>query len=239
VESLPAPFTEMIDLEQYRIPYDLQPTASARTRLPRHRLGEPFIKGPIPYGWVAKACSLPGQGFHVAMVYRYLVVRFQKPTRVGPISVARSLGVSEATVRRGLSAAESAGVLRIERRAGCKLSISMPDAPEQVSSPMHKPLYGPIPGDWWSQASRLPGKALQVAAACWIKGGWERSGTFEFPLASWGNLGLSRDSAGRGLVALERAELVSVERGRGRSPIVTVRERPSSRKSSEEREVQK
>jgi hypothetical protein len=52
--------------------------------------------------------------------------------------------------------------------------------------------------------------------------GWERSASFELALDGWADLGLSRFSASRGLAELERAELVSVARTPGRSPIITV-----------------
>ena len=41
-------------------------------------------------------------------------------------------------------------------------------------------------------------------------------------LDDWAEFGLSRFSASRGLVALERAELVSAGRMLGRSPLVTI-----------------
>jgi hypothetical protein len=57
-------------------------------------------------------------------------------------------------------------------------------------------------------------------------GGWERSAEFQFALAKWGDLGLSRFAAGRGLDRLERAGLVAVSRRRGDTSIVTVLEGP-------------
>jgi hypothetical protein len=54
---------------------------SVRKRPPRHRPGDPFIKGPIPFTWIASACRLPGSGLHVAMACRFLCCRFRPPNR--------------------------------------------------------------------------------------------------------------------------------------------------------------
>jgi hypothetical protein len=73
--------------------------------------------------------------------------------------------------------------------------------------------------------SRPPGsreKTLQVASVCWHLAGWNRSAEFELPLDDWAEFGLSRFSAARGLGELERAELITVRRMPGRSPVVTI-----------------
>src|SRR5262245_4654695 len=88
----------------------------------------------------------------------------------------------------------------------------------------HRPMYGPIPCSWWLPATRLPGRSLHVGAVCWMLAGWERSASFELVLDGWADLGLSRFAVSRGLDTLEQAELVSVARKPGQSPIVTVRD---------------
>jgi hypothetical protein len=138
--------------------------------------------------------------------------------------VAKGLRISEDSARRGLHAAELAGLLAVEREPGCKLSVSVSDLPGPEAGPKQRPLYGPIPWSWWLPASRLPGKSLHVGAVCWLLAGWERSADFELALDEWAEFGLSRFSASRGLGELGRAELVSVARSPGRSPMVTIRE---------------
>jgi len=136
--------------------------------------------------------------------------------------VAKGLRISDDSARRGLHAAELAGLLAVEREPGCKLAVSVLDLTGPESRPERRPLYGPIPWSWWLPASRLPGKSLQVEVVCWLLAGWERSAGFELALEGWADLGLSRFSASRGLDELERAKLVSVSRTPGRSPVVTV-----------------
>ena len=213
------------DLDRLRLPAELVGDVASRRRPPRHRSGDPFIKGPIPYAWIASACRLPGAGLHVAMAFRFYRGRFRfKPRerRWSLSDVAKGLRISDDSARRGLHAAELAGLLAVEREPGCKLAVSVLDLTEPESGPERRPLYGPIPWNWWLPASRLPGKSLQVGAVCWLLAGWERSADFELALEGWADLGLSRFSASRGLDELERAKLVSVSRTPGRSPVVTV-----------------
>jgi hypothetical protein len=218
---------EVWDLDRLRVSADLLGDASTRKGPPRHRLGDPFIKGPIPYAWIASACRLPGSGLHVAMSYRFYRSRFRfkrRGRRWGLPDVARGLRISNDSARRGLHAAELAGLLAVEREPGCKLAVSVLNLPGPESGSERRPLYGPIPWRWWLPASRLPAKSLHVGAVCWLLAGWERSAEFELTLDGWAEFGLSRFSASRGLDELERAGLVSVGRSPGRSPIVEIRD---------------
>ena len=71
--------------------------------------------------------------------------------------VAKGLGISHNSARRGIHAAELAGLLAVEREPGCKLAVSVSDLLGQESGSERRPLYGPIPWAWWLPASRLPG----------------------------------------------------------------------------------
>jgi hypothetical protein len=224
------------DLDQLRLPAEMVGDLTPKRRPPRHRPGDPFIKGPIPYGWIASACRLPGAGLRVAMSYRFLCCRFQPENCWGPDKIARGLQVSDDSVRRGLHAAELAGLLSVSREPGRKLAVSVSDAPEPEAGPKRRPLYGPIPWVWWLPASRLPGKSLQVASVCWLLAGWERSADFELALGDWAEFGLSRFSASRGLDTLEGAGLVAVARRPGLSPVVSIRD-PGTEANSTRRQT--
>ncbi len=159
------------------------------------------------------------------MAYRFYAGRFRfkrRGWRWGLADVAGGLQVSTRSVQRGLRSAELAGLLAVERVPGRKPEVSVLDLSEPEAGPKHRPLYRPIPWSWWLPASRLPGKSLQVASVCWLLAGWRRSADFEPALDDWAEFGLSRFSACRGLAELERAELVSVGRTPGRSPVVTI-----------------
>src|SRR4051812_16603695 len=115
------------DVERLRLTAGLLSEAKPSKRPPRHRPGESFLLGPIPYAWMASACRLPGSGLHVASSFRFLCRRYRRTNRWGLDAVARGLQVSLDTARRGLHAAELAGLLSVDREPGCKLSVSILD----------------------------------------------------------------------------------------------------------------
>ncbi len=94
--------------------------------------------------------------------------------------------------------------------------------------PRHRPrerfLKGPIPWAWLDRAGRLPGKSLAVGLVLWQLAGLSRKRTIHVCLANVHSLGLSEDSARRGIKALERARLIEVRRRPGRGLDVTLLE---------------
>ena len=178
-------------------------------------------------GGDSPACRLPGVGLHVALVVRFLLDRFRRgrDRRWTLDSLSQGLQVSPDSVRRGLHVAERAGLLSVSRKPGWKIlvaDVKISEALEARADSERRPLYGPIPWAWLLPALRLPGPALQVAMACWLSAGWERSAEFELGLSAWAELGLSRFSTGRGLEYLREAGLVSIARRPGRSPSVSI-----------------
>jgi hypothetical protein len=61
--------------------------------------------------------------------------------------------------------------------------------------------------------------------AVWYLAGLKRTATVRPTSKTWQLFGLSQPSAWRSLNALEAAGLVSIDRGRGRCPLVTIKER--------------
>lgn len=210
------------DLDQLRLPAGWVGNLQTRSRTPRHWPGQPFIKGPIPYAWIAPDCRLPGAGLPVAMAYRFLSCRFRQRNCWGLGAIANALRITSRSARRGLHSAEMAGLLAVEREPGCKLVVSVVNCPDPEAGSEHRPLYGPTPWSWWLAASLLPGRSLRVASVCWFLAGWSRSAEFELALDGWAEFGHSRFSASRGLDELERAGLVFVCRTPGRSRVVTI-----------------
>jgi hypothetical protein len=222
MRSSPANENPEWNVESLSLPVGL----SAKKPLPRHRPGEPFIKGPIPYDWLAAACNLPGSGLHVAMMYQFLCCRYPSPNRWGLEKIAKGLGLGERTARRALHAAEMAGLLVVDREPGCKLAVSIGTLSARQGAPARRPLYGPIPMSWWLPASRLPGKALHVAAVCWLLAGWERSAEFSLSLSHVEPFGLGDFDVARGLTLLRESRLVDTRRTRSREPHVTTLNAP-------------
>jgi DNA-binding transcriptional ArsR family regulator len=165
------------------------------------------------------------------MAYRLHTKRFafSDGRHWGVTDLAEGFRTTRRTIQRNLDSVEVSGLLSVTRAPGCKLRVSIPDLPAASDGPRHRPLRGPIPWTWWYPASRLPGKSLRVAAACWLLAGWERSAEFDLTLDDWSEFGLSRSSASRGLGALEAAGLVSAVRRAGRPSIVTILDAPDRR----------
>jgi hypothetical protein len=190
--------------------------------IPRHGPLDTFLRGPIPWPWWSRAASLPGRALHVASAVRYLVGWAGGPTvslALGDLDLF--LGVDRQAARRGLRALESAALVEVESRAGCKFLVRVC---EVEGDPDRRQLRGPIPWPWWLRACRLPGRALPVASAIWATVGWGggRSATCEFSLAGWADLALSRKAVRLGLRALASDGLILVESRAGRPPIVSL-----------------
>ena len=95
-------------------------------------------------------------------------------------------------------------------------------------------LRGPIPLEWLAIAAALPGKALHVAIALMWRYGMAKGKPFKLTRAALKYLNVERDAERAGLVRLERAGLILIERRPGQRPIIsvmngTVRPAPSNR----------
>ena len=100
------------------------------------------------------------------------------------------------------------------------------EVPPSSKPPRHKGgelfIKGPVPLVWLGQASSLSCGALRVGLVLWFEAGCRRSRTVTMGPALLAKLGIPRNTGQRGLAALESAGLVSVERHRGRCPVVTI-----------------
>jgi hypothetical protein len=107
---------------------------------------------------------------------------------------------------------------------------------DQIQKPTFKPktkwLYKPVPGEaftkgpipkWWINiAAGLPGKAAQVGQEIWHQAGLTYSFQVRLNLSRLKGMGISRDSARRGLEQLENANLVRVKKALGCVSYVTL-----------------
>lgn len=83
-----------------------------------HSQTEPFLKGPIPLGWLSIAASLPGKALNVALAIRWLVGM----ASTTEIRISRKaldcFSVSDDAYRDGLDRLEGAGLINVKRQAG-------------------------------------------------------------------------------------------------------------------------
>ena len=107
-----------LDLDQFRAKRNGELRPAKLKRLPRHKAGEWFLKGPIPGGWLHRAAELPGRALHVALAVWYLA-GLEKSQRVKVTwGVFDRFGVSPDAGRRGLAALEQDGLVLVKRSPG-------------------------------------------------------------------------------------------------------------------------
>jgi hypothetical protein len=97
---------------------------------PRHRQGEKFLKGPVPWPWLERAFRLRGKALHVALLlWREAGCR---RSREVPLCLAGNLpeGLNEQSARRGLRQLEVAGLVTVCRPPGRGLEVTLNDAPQ-------------------------------------------------------------------------------------------------------------
>ena len=83
-------------------------------------------------------------------------------------------------------------------------------------------LKGPIPLWWLTRAAALPGKALALGVALWWLHGMSKDGSFKLTGKALEAMNVSRDAATDGLRRLEADGLVSVQRAKGKRPVVHI-----------------
>lgn len=104
----------VISADDYRAasPAALPPTPKSHRRRPQ----EPFLRGPVPMPWLAKAQTLTKAAMGVA-----IALWFQRGVRgqSGPVKVTgavrRQMGLSNDQARRGIQALTAAGLLRVRK----------------------------------------------------------------------------------------------------------------------------
>lgn len=107
-----------MDVDKFRLNPTTTATAASR-RVPRHKAGEWFIKGPLPGSWIGRAARLPGRALHVGLVLWYLA-GVGRGRRIKPSwQVWELFGLSPYAGRRGLAALEQAGLVDVVRAPGC------------------------------------------------------------------------------------------------------------------------
>lgn len=117
----------------YGQPLDLS-AVPKRKRLPRHKRGEKFLWGPVPWSWIEASMRLPVRAsdvgvllWHLAGLKKSRTVRFShKP--------ARAVGLDRRAVRRGLDHLERAGLISVERKPGRAPLVTILDAPATAST---------------------------------------------------------------------------------------------------------
>jgi len=83
-------------------------------------------------------------------------------------------------------------------------------------------IKGPIPLEWLLTASKLPGKSLEISMVLWFLKGVTKNHTVKLSGKLVRSFGVSRSTLYRGLAEMENAGLISIQRKKSRSPMVTI-----------------
>jgi hypothetical protein len=120
---------DLLDPERLRLSEEAWAAFKNTTpkRPPRHHPGERFLCGPVPWEWLRQAGTLPGKALLVGLALWFLAgclkrreVRFSKTRAV-------EFGCHPNTVRRGIHALEAARLVRVARRPGHGLLVTLLD----------------------------------------------------------------------------------------------------------------
>jgi len=109
----------VVDVDKFRRPSDSGTKAAKLRRLPRHKSGEWFLKGPVPGLWLQQAANLPGKALHIALaLWHIATLDKHRQVKLSKKALSR-FGVTRAnTVCDGLARLEQAGLIEVERGDG-------------------------------------------------------------------------------------------------------------------------
>jgi len=99
---------------------------------PRHKPGEKFLKGPVPWDWIARAAQQPGKALHVAIALWFMAGIKRARTVALPGLALRVLGVSRYAGYRALAALDEAGLVAVARHPGRNPVVTILEADEQA-----------------------------------------------------------------------------------------------------------
>jgi hypothetical protein len=90
-----------------------------------HQAGR-FLRGPVPWGWVIAAASLPGQALIVGLCLWRLAGAMGSRTVMLSNAELEPFGIDRAMKCRALAALERAGLITVAREAGRFPKVTLP-----------------------------------------------------------------------------------------------------------------
>ena len=115
-------------LENLRLEPQRSTDALGSRKLPRHRQGERFLKGPIPFRWLAIAANLPGKALNVGLaIWHWAETRKTNTIRLSVSKLKKDFGTKYDAAYRGLHQLEEAGLISVVSRRGRKPIVTVLD----------------------------------------------------------------------------------------------------------------
>jgi hypothetical protein len=88
-----------------------------------------FLKGPVPWDWLARAMALPGKALHVGLMLWLHSGMANRRTVHFCLARAEAEGIPTRTARRAVRALERAGLVSVVQRPGRGLEVTILDPP--------------------------------------------------------------------------------------------------------------
>lgn len=98
---------------------------SKKPRIPRHQVGEKFLKGPIPLNWICCAAQLPGKSFQVAIAIWFLSGLNNKATVKLNQTLLDKFGVTRQCKYRALQWLSGAHLIGVDQPNGKNPSVTI------------------------------------------------------------------------------------------------------------------
>ena len=120
-----------IDLKQLALTTALKLACTDNKSVPRHKYGEKFLKGPIPWDWLTLAGNLSGKTLHVSAVIWFLAGMKKARTITLSNKILEDMGVNRYAAYRGLAALEKAGLISTSKHRGRCPVVTINDCPKK------------------------------------------------------------------------------------------------------------
>ena len=118
-----------MDLNRLRLPNKIVARAETRPHPPRHKPGQKFLKGPIPWDWLCVAACLSGKALHVGMaIWLKVGIIRRREVKLSRMDL-EPLGVRKDAASRALRSLEEAGLVSVERHPGQSPAVTLLDGP--------------------------------------------------------------------------------------------------------------
>lgn len=119
-------------IDQLRIPLAGDARARSHRPPPRHARGELFLKGPIPFRWLAAAARLPNRALPLGTAIWFIAGMKRSRTVTVPRAILVQMGLSRYTAGRALKRLRDAGLVAVEQAPGRSPVITLLNAPKDI-----------------------------------------------------------------------------------------------------------
>ena len=96
-----------------------------KKRVPTHKKGERFLKGPIPWNWIVDAASVSGNAVVVSLTIWHLAGMTKTDTVKLSNKILRDLSIDRSGKYRALEGLEKAGLIKVFQKQGCSPLITI------------------------------------------------------------------------------------------------------------------